>query len=213
MMQATGTLSNLTLMLTIVAVLLIIGVGALFLALFGKRRWRPSYRLEVIFVAILAGLGVLADVRSSDVYSAYEAKLPTEALSGKDWNRELEKLGSEFDRVFRVYAYQWGFTFIDENDAASRNAVKVKAGETILFAIMSNDVIHGFNIPASRIITEFEPPNVRAIWIRAPELPGKYLIQCTNYCGLGHAQMKAWLVVGGEHEETVPEKMGDKDHG
>jgi heme/copper-type cytochrome/quinol oxidase subunit 2 len=46
------------------------------------------------------------------------------------------------------------------------------------------------------------------MWIRAPEKPGKYLIQCLNYCGLGHAQMKAWLVVGGDEagpSTTMPE--------
>ena len=49
--------------------------------------------------------------------------------------------------------------------------------------------------------TEFEPNEVRYIWILAPKKPGKYLIQCLNYCGLGHAQMKAWLVVGNASAE------------
>jgi cytochrome c oxidase subunit 2 len=74
---------------------------------------------------------------------------------------------------------------------------------------MSNDVIHGFNIPVARLTTEFDPGGVRSIWIRAPTKPGKYLIQCLNYCGVGHAQMKAWLVVeGADHDEK-----DDKGHG
>ena len=56
-------------------------------------------------------------------------------------------------------------------------------------------MIHGFNIPAAGITAEYEPGEERDLWIRAPETPGKYLIQCLNYCGVGHAQMKAWLVV------------------
>ncbi len=87
---------------------------------------------------------------------------------------------------------------------------------------MANDVIHGFNIPAARLTTEFDPGDTRAVWIRAPEVPGKYLIQCLNYCGLGHAQMKAWLVVdddsgdgdvGDGDGDDMPGKMGEQDHG
>ncbi len=75
----------------------------------------------------------------------------------------------------------------------------VKPGEKVLFRLFANDVIHGFNIPAAGITAEFDPGRERDLWIRAPEEPGKYLIQCLNYCGVGHAQMKAWLVVE-EHE-------------
>ena len=61
-----------------------------------------------------------------------------------------------------------------------------------------------YTIPVARVITEFEPPGVRTVWIRAPRKPGKYLIQCTNYCCLGHAQMKAWLVVAGPSTGAKP---------
>lgn len=198
MLKATGSMSDLTIMFAIIAVLLVLGVGGLCLALFGKARWRPGYRIEVGFIALLVGLGFYADQRSARVFAAYEAGLPQESLTGTNWKATFQKLKKQgIDRVIRVYAFQWGFTFIDEKSAASRNAVMVKPGEKILFALMSNDVIHGFNIPVARVISEFEPPGVRTVWIRAPKKPGKYLIQCTNYCGLGHAQMKAWLVVSG----------------
>lgn len=198
MLQATGSMGDLTANFVAIAILLIMGIGGLFLALFGKARWRPGYRMEIGFVGILVVLAIVADYRSARVFQSYEAGLPKESLTGANWTAALQKLKKQgIDRVVRVYAFQWGFTFIDEKSAASRNAVMVKPGEKVLFALMSNDVIHGFNIPVARIITEFEPPGVRTVWIRAPKKPGKYLIQCTNYCGLGHAQMKAWLVVAG----------------
>lgn len=204
MQQATGAMSNLVVMLSIMAILLAIGIGALFAALYAKRRWRVGYGLEIFFVSLLFALGIYADIRSTSIYTAYEASLPQEGLQSRDWKAELTGLEDKgFDRIVRVYAYQWGFTFINEQGAASRNAVKVEPGQKVLFAIMSNDVIHGFNVPVARVISEFEPPNVRTLWIRAPDEPGKYLIQCTNYCGLGHAQMKAWLVVGDPGGETA----------
>lgn len=193
MLNALGLMADQALMFAIIIALGGAGFVALFLALFWPRRWQLKYRVEVFFAALLVVLAVVADARSTAAYTAYEKDLPKgDALSGDleaGFNRDA------FDRVVKVYAFQWGFAFVDEEGAASRNAVKAAPGEKVMFALMSNDVIHGFNIPAARMTTEFEPGVVRHIWIRAPETPGKYLIQCLNYCGLGHAQMKAWLVV------------------
>ena len=198
MQQALGLMGDQAMMFGITIALGVGGIAALFLALFWPRRWRLRYRVEVGFVLLLAGLAVYADFNSAATYQAYEAVLPGEvSVSGKVADGAAEA----FDRDIRVFAYQWGFVFLDEQDAASRNAVKVAPGDKVLFRIMANDVIHGFNVPVARMTTEFEPGETRAIWIRAPEAPGKYLIQCVNYCGLGHAQMKAWLVVAGEDRD------------
>ena len=97
-----------------------------------------------------------------------------------------------------MIAFQWGFAFLNDEDEISRNAAVVKPGEKVLFRIFGNDVIHGFNIPVAGITAELDPGVERDIWITAPTEPGKYLIQCLNYCGVGHAQMKAWLVVQGD---------------
>jgi heme/copper-type cytochrome/quinol oxidase subunit 2 len=206
MQNALGLMGDQATMFAITIALGLGGIGALFMALFWPRRWRLHYRMEVAFVVLLVGIVVYADWNSSATYRAYEANLPAgEMLSGKV---PAGAGTAAFDRTIGVFAFQWGFLFFDEDGAASRNAVKVRPGEKVLFTILSNDVIHGFNIPAARMTTEFEPGEGRAIWIRAPEAPGKYLIQCLNYCGLGHAQMKAWLVVDDGAEEAPAETHG-----
>lgn len=197
MQQALGLLGNQALMFGITVALGVAGIAALFLALFMPRRWRLKYRVEVGFVGLLVALVVYADVDSTNTYKAYEAPLPRgEALKSN------ANIGSEhFDRSIRVYAFQWGFVFLDEKNEASRNAVNVEPGNRILLTILANDVIHGVNIPVAGITTELEPGEARRIWLRAPDRPGKYLIQCLNYCGLGHAQMKAWLVVRDDNSD------------
>lgn len=194
MQQALGLMGNQALMVSIMFALGIAGIVALFLAVFLPRRWHMAYRMELGFVVLLAALAVFADYDSAATYRTYEAGLSGGGAVSGEAAQGAE--AAEFDRRITVYAFQWGFVFLDEEGAASRNAVRVEEGEKVLFTIVSNDVIHGFNIPAARITTEFEPGEKRQIWIRAPDKPGKYLIQCLNYCGLGHAQMKAWLVVG-----------------
>ncbi len=207
MQHALGLMGDQAIMVAITGALGVAGVLALFMSLFWPTRWRLKYRAEVGFVAILVVMVVYADYSSTATYQAYEANLPDQAaLSGKI---AFDAHAAGFDRQVSVYAFQWGFVFLDENGATSRNAVRVEPGEKVLFNIASNDVIHGFNIPVARMTTEFEPGEFRSIWIRAPEKPGKYLIQCLNYCGLGHSQMKAWLVVGdGVAEDGQKEEAG-----
>jgi heme/copper-type cytochrome/quinol oxidase subunit 2 len=207
MQEALGLMGNQAMMVAITVALGVAGILSLFMALLWPKRWHLPYRMEVAFVAVLVMLAVYADVDSSHTYQVYEANLPNpKDLSGKG-NFDARSAG--FDRQVRVYAFQWGFVFFDEDGMASRNAVKVRPGEKVLFNIMSNDVIHGFNIPVAHLTTEFDPGRVRSVWIRTPEKPGKYLIQCLNYCGVGHAQMKAWLVVeGDEHGEKAVHGRG-----
>ncbi len=198
MQQALGVTGDQAIMIGITFAMGVAGILGLFMALFWPRRWRLHYRMEIAFVVVLAGVMIYADRNAAQTYQAYEAGLEAEqGISGQMVAGQSPdgQLGAEFDQRVRVYAFQWGFLFFDENGAASRNAVKVAPGAKVLFTIAANDVIHGFNIPVARVTTELEPGRIQSIWIRAPEKPGKYLIQCLNYCGLGHTQMKAWLVV------------------
>lgn len=192
MQHALGLSGDAAIMFAIMVGLGVAGIAALFMALLWPKRWRFSYRLEVAFAALLTALAVFADLNSAATYQAYESQIP-----GVHPVADAER---SFDRTVTVYTFQWGFLFINSDGSASRNALLVKPGEKILFRVLSNDVIHGFNIPGVRIITEVDPGAVRSIWIRAPQRPGKYLIQCVDYCGIGHHQMKAWLVVQGESQ-------------
>ncbi|UPH70293.1 hypothetical protein LGT41_0010840 [Abyssibius alkaniclasticus] len=193
MESALGLDSYQATMMILVFVVLGLGIGALFLALFLPVRWKLKYWMEFAFVGLLFVFVGYGDWRSAEIVEAYQAEM---AQAGVLDEPALEG-ASDFDQEIKVIAFQWGFAFLTEGNEISRNAAVVQPGETILFRIFSNDVIHGFNIPAVGITAEFDPGKERDVWIRAPLEPGKYLIQCLNYCGIGHAQMKAWLVVEG----------------
>lgn len=210
MEEALGLDGGKQMMLAITAAITLLGLVSLALATFWRTRWRVGYGLEFAFVGLLLVLAWLGDWTSTRVYRAYQAYMagPTEALSGQ----AAEQGDTVFDRTLTVVAFQWGFAFITEDNEISRNAAVVKPGEKVLFRIISNDVIHGFNIPSANLTAEIDPDEVRGMWIRAPKEPGKYLIQCVNYCGVGHAQMKAWLVVEGG-AETAGIDMGGSING
>ncbi len=197
MEQALGLSGTQTLLMTITIAITILGLVGLALALLMEKRWRLTYNIEYLFIAGLLVMAFYGDWASTKIYTAYQEDLrASETLSGtlvSDDDRD-----EKFDRILTVVTFQWGFAFITEENELSRNAAVVMPGERVLFRVVTNDVIHGFNIPVAGITAEIDPGDVRELWIRAPQTPGKYLIQCVNYCGVGHAQMKAWLVVLGD---------------
>jgi len=207
MENALGIWGPQAILMAITASFTVLGLVMLLLAMFMGKRWKPSYTFEFAFIAFMLGLVYYADRESYGTYSAYQENLNAEEkmVSG-NFTGEGE---AAFDRVVRVIAFQWGFAFINENDEISRNALIVKAGEKVLLKVVSNDVIHGFNIPVAQITAEIDPDNKRELWITAPDKPGKYLIQCVNYCGVGHAQMKAWLVVEGNDQTANLDSTGE----
>ncbi len=187
----------------------VLGLAGLAAAMFMEKRWKVSYSFEFLFIIVMLVLVYYADWNSKTTYKAYQAELRDwEEVAGTPLAGEVDR--GSFDRVLNVAAFQWGFAFITQDKELSRNAAIVKPGEKVLFRIMSNDVIHGFNIPVANIVAEIDPGDVRELWIRAPDKPGKYLIQCVNYCGVGHAQMKAWLVVQGADEENEETSQLDR---
>lgn len=196
MENALGLSGYTSTMLALVFIVLGLGIAALFAALFLPARWKIKYRMELVFVVLLIALVWYADSESNAIVSQYQDELTKAGFVSAEASEEIAG-EDNFDRVLRVVAFQWGFAFLTDDDEISRNAAIVKPGEKVLFRIFANDVIHGFNIPVAGITAEIEPGVERGLWIRAPEKPGKYLIQCLNYCGVGHAQMKAWLVVQG----------------
>lgn len=208
MENALGIWGPQAVMMAITASFTILGLIMLLAAVLMKKRWRPSYTFELGFVALMLGLAYYADQLSVETYAAYQENLNAEEkmVSG-NYVGEGE---AAFDRVVTVITFQWGFAFINENDEISRNAVVVKPGEKVLFKMVSNDVIHGFNIPVAQITAEIDPDGKREVWIRAPDTPGKYLIQCINYCGVGHALMKAWLVVQDGSPTAEMKTIGEK---
>lgn len=202
-----------TTLMAITVALTVLGLAGLAAAIFLPQRWRIKYSLEGIFILGLLAMAWYADWNSTNTYTAYQSKMGEEqSVSGN----VVEGEDAFFDRTLTVVAFQWGFAFITDEDEISRNAAIVQPGEKVLFNILSNDVIHGFNIPVANITAEIDPQEMRQVWIKAPDQPGKYLIQCVNYCGVGHAQMKAWLVVEGDEDEdaeTAALNVGENSNG
>jgi cytochrome c oxidase subunit 2 len=109
----------------------------------------------------------------------------------------VEKLVDEIPEeaeTIKVTAQQWFWTFEHEDGTKEIGELHLKAGKAYRFEVTSKDVNHGFNVPYFTAMIDAVPGRVNKVWF-APTVPGEYLIQCREYCGLLHYQMRATLIV------------------
>jgi cytochrome c oxidase subunit 2 len=87
--------------------------------------------------------------------------------------------------------WKWLFTYpnghVDED-------LHVPVDTPVSLVMTSEDVIHGFYVPAFRLKRDVIPGRYVKLWFRAVKR-GEYQIYCTQYCGTGHSDMWAKVVV------------------
>ncbi|MBI1741231.1 MAG: hypothetical protein HY233_12625 [Acidobacteriales bacterium] len=101
-----------------------------------------------------------------------------------------------------------------ENDVDSRDDIvaaelAIPANRQINLMLHSKDVGHSFYVRELRIQQDFVPGLDLAVHFTATK-PGRYEIVCTQLCGLGHYNMKAYLSVlfQEEFEKWLKERAG-----
>lgn len=142
-------------------------------------------RLEVIWTIIpcvlLAGLAI-----------------PTVAMIWDQTGREDDPNALEI----RVVGKQWWWEIHypgTGDQVMTANEVHIPTGRTINFSLESADVIHSFWAPKLAGKQDLVPGQVTELNFKA-SVPGTYMGQCTEYCGLSHANMRL-LVVAQTPEE------------
>lgn len=93
--------------------------------------------------------------------------------------------GSAVVREMRIEAFRFGF---------SPGVMTVKKGERVRLLVTSRDVLHGVLLREYRINVTVRRGEIRKIEFVAGT-PGEFVIRCPVYCGQGHSQMTARLIV------------------
>ena len=116
-------------------------------------------------------------------------------VGAESWNveRVLEHAPPESE-IVKVIGQQWFWTFEHADGTKEIGELHVKKGVPYRFEVVSQDVIHSFNIPDFTILMDAIPGRVNTVWNMFDQT-GEYLIQCREYCGLLHYNMKAKLFV------------------
>jgi cytochrome c oxidase subunit 2 len=97
-------------------------------------------------------------------------------------------------QVVKVTAQQWFWTFEHEDGKRELGELHLVKGVPYRFEITSLDVIHSFNTPDQAMMMDAVPGRINSLWF-VPDQAGEFLIQCREYCGFSHYQMRAKLFV------------------
>lgn len=97
-----------------------------------------------------------------------------------------------------VTAHQWWWELEYEGKNPSQsfttaNEIHIPIGVPVRFLLRSADVIHSFWIPPLNGKTDTIPGQTNVTWMEASK-PGTYAGQCTEYCGLQHANMAIYVI-------------------
>jgi cytochrome c oxidase subunit II len=111
------------------------------------------------------------------------------------WNVEHKiEAAHPNSEVIKAIGQQWFWTFEHQDGTREIGTLHVKANVPYRFEVTSKDVIHSFNIPDYTVLMDAVPGRINTVW-NVFDVPGEYLIQCREYCGLLHYNMRAKLFV------------------
>ncbi len=93
-----------------------------------------------------------------------------------------------------VVGKQWMWKLQHETGQREINELHIPVGRNVKLTMTTEDVLHDFAIPAFRTKSDVIPGRYTSLWFQATK-PGKYRIQCMEYCGLNHSGMGGWVYV------------------
>jgi cytochrome c oxidase subunit 2 len=101
-----------------------------------------------------------------------------------------------------VTGRQWLWQFKYNNGRTTLNELYVPEGKPVKLVMKSEDVLHGFFVPAFRVKQDLMASMYTELWFKATKT-GKYDLFCTQYCGTGHSAMlgKVIVMAPGEYEK------------
>jgi cytochrome c oxidase subunit 2 len=94
-----------------------------------------------------------------------------------------------------VVGHQWWWEFRYPDSAiVTANEVHVPVGKAVNFELRSADVIHSFWVPQMAGKLDLTPGHRQNLFF-TPQSTGEFYGQCTEFCGLQHANMRFRMVV------------------
>jgi cytochrome c oxidase subunit II len=93
-----------------------------------------------------------------------------------------------------IVGKQWMWKMEHPGGQREIDMLHVPVGKTIRLVLASQDVIHSFFVPAFRMKHDAVPGQYETIWFKATQT-GTYRIECTQLCGVQHADMTGQVVV------------------
>jgi cytochrome c oxidase subunit II len=110
-----------------------------------------------------------------------------------DVERIIEEVPADAETI-KVIGQQWFWSFEHADGTKEVNELHVQKDKPYRFEITSLDVNHAFNVPDWTLMIDAVPGRINTLWNMFTQ-DGEFLIQCREYCGFSHYNMKAKLFV------------------
>ena len=96
-----------------------------------------------------------------------------------------------------------------QDDIVELNLMHLPVNRPVVLQLSSKDVVHSFGVPAMRVKQDVIPGLLSPVWF-TPTRVGRYDIQCSQLCGLGHYRMHGVIVVESEadYEKFLASEAG-----
>ena len=164
----------------VIAAIVLVGVEVLALGAFGAKAWAQVYftppAVDAIPIQVQAG-----QFAFYFRYPGPDGKFgPLHPELINEGNQNLFGLDPEHD--------------VDSRDDIVAAEMAIPVNKEIHLLMHSKDVSHSFFVPALRIHQDFVPGLDLSVHFTATQV-GKYEIVCSQLCGLGHYNMRAYLEV------------------
>ena len=90
--------------------------------------------------------------------------------------------------IVNVVASAFHYDFGVDADGNAINHIEIPKGATVLFQVVTKDVIHGFNIAGTNVNMMVEPGYISSMEVEMNQA-GEFTLLCNEYCGIGHHMM------------------------
>ncbi len=139
------------------------------------KQFHGNTKVEVLLTAIpaliLAGLAVPTVRTIFSFASEPEGALQVKVLARQFW---------------------WEYEYQDSG-VVTANEMHIPVGQPVFLRLEGDDVIHSFWVPKLGGKTDVVPGRTNTMVLEAEE-PGSYRGQCTEYCGISHANMRIRVI-------------------
>lgn len=106
-----------------------------------------------------------------------------------------------------VIGKRWMWHLQHANGIRENNELHIPVGKPVKLTMISQDVIHGFYVPAFRAKRDVLPGRYNTFWFQATKT-GKFHLFCTEYCGTNHSEMGGWVYVMTPHDFELWKSSG-----
>ena len=163
----------------VIAAVLLVGAEVLALGIFGSKVWAAAYlsppAADAMPIQVQAG------------QFAFYFRYP--GADGKFGPTHPEMISEGSQNFFGIDVDHDP----DSKDDIVAASMAIPVNKEIHLLMHAKDVGHSFYVPELRVQQDFVPG--LDVSLLDPTKPGKYEIVCTQLCGLGHYNMKAYLEV------------------